>query len=503
MPINNRYLKRSRILWTLAFSFILLVSGGSSSVYAQNSTASVNASEWKTFNGDAILTDPVAQKILENIELSKQILYDIQNPQRIVTEKELFIDQQRKMAQQQLQEELDRINNRYADFTPRAAFAKYVAKHPREHHAYLWDLFEYLYSKVELAREARDNILANGGTRSDAQQAFIEHAATTKAERVQYANEMALKHGLVNKISNINHFNALPENTKAAFVAYMSEKGLGEFALNPIYDGQSSTGSITSVYGAVTTQEQSSEIITTNYPEDASVQNDPLALSYEDTSVQNNLLALSYEDTLVQNNLLALSYEEPTSAKIITLNGQEYETEDIQTMNAVSEFTLSAWVKPDYSKGSSEFTIISKDKAFKLTINNNQIPEKVVRFSIFDGIKWTTIESSSTVDEQWTHISAKFEEHVLSLYINGSLETAKQMEGIPTLNSYGFLEPQAIDGIYSESVIFYGAQQIIKNSDVSTQGFFSGSIDEIIVVDNGIAYTEILELCNKSQYFTS
>ncbi len=52
-------------------------------------------------------------------------------------------------------------------------------------------------------------------------------------------------------------------------------------------------------------------------------------------------------------------------------------------------------------------------------------------------------------------------------------------------------------------MIFYGAQQIIKNSDVSTQGFFSGSIDEIIVVDNGIAYTEILELCNKSQYFTS
>jgi len=145
----------------------------------------------------------------------------------------------------------------------------------------------------------------------------------------------------------------------------------------------------------------------------------------------------------------------------------------------------------------------SKDKAFKLTINNNQIPEKVVRFSIFDGVKWTTIESSSIVDEQWTHISAKFEEHVLSLYINGSLETAKQMEGIPTLNSYGFLEPQAIDGIYSESMIFYGAQQIIKNSDVSTQGFFSGSIDEIIVVDNGIAYTEILELCNKSQYFTS
>ena len=483
------YLKRSRILWTLAFSFILLGSSGSASVYAQNSTDSVNVSEWKTYNRDTILTDPVAQKILENIEISKQILYDIQNPQRIVTEHELYIEQQRKIVQQQLQVELDRMNDRYSDFTPRAAFAKYVAKYPEEYHAFLWDLFDYLYTKVTIAREARDNILANGGTRSYAQQAFIEHASITKAERIQYVNEMALKHGLVNKVSNIEHFNNLPENTKAAFVAYMEDKGMGEFALNPTYDVQSSAGSIISVDSQTTTQEQSSEIITTNYTEDTLVQNDPLTLSYE--------------DTLVQNNLLTLSYEEPTSSTIITLNGQEFETEDIQTMNAVSEFTMSAWVKPDYSKGSSEFTIISKDKAFKLTINNNQIPEKVVRFSIFDGIKWTTIESSSTVDEQWTHISAKFEEHVLSLYINGSLEAAKQMEGIPTLNSYGFLEPQPIDGIYSESMIFYGAQRIIKNSDVSTKGFFSGSIDEIVVDDHGFGYKEIIDLCEKSQYFTT
>ncbi len=468
-------MKRSRILWAFVFSFTLLVSSGSSSVYAQNSDDSVNVSEWNTYNLDTILTDPTAQKILENIEISKQRLFELQNPQRIVTEHELYIEQQRKIVQQQLQEELDRMNDRYADFTPRAAFAKYVAKYPEEYHAFLWELFDYLYSKVELGREARENILANGGTRSDAQQAFIEHASITKAERIQYVNEMALKHGLVNKVSNIHHFNDLPESTKTAFVAYMNDKGMGEVALNPMYDAESSADSIISVDGEVTTQEQSSEIITTNYT----------------------------EDTLVQNNLLALSYKEPTSPTIITLNGQDFETEDIQTMNAVSEFTLSAWVKPDYSKGSSEFTILSKDKAFKLTINNNNIPEKIVRFSIFDGVKWTMIESSSAVDEQWTHISTKFDENVLSLYINGNLEAAKQMEGIPTLNSYGFLEPQPIEKIYSESLIFYGAQRTIKNSDVSTHGFFSGSIDEIVIADNGIAYKEILELCNQSQYFAT
>ncbi len=196
-------MKISKIIWTLAFSFILLGSSGSASVYAQDSTDSANGSDWKTFNRDEILTDPIAQKMLENIEISKQILYDIQNPQRIVTEHELYIDQQRQIVQQQLQEQLDRMNKNNADKTPRAAFAKMVAKYPEEYHDYMWGLFNYMYSKVEVAREHRDQILANGGSYRDAQQTFVEAASMTQAERIAYAAEMALKYGLINKVSNI------------------------------------------------------------------------------------------------------------------------------------------------------------------------------------------------------------------------------------------------------------------------------------------------------------
>jgi len=438
--------------------------------YAQSD---VEIPEWKTFNRDEILTDPIAQKMLENIEISKQILYDIQNPQRIITEHKLYIDQQRQIVQQQLQEELDRMNKNNADKTPKAAFAKYVSKFPEEYHDYYWSLFNYMYSKVEVAREHRDQILANGGSYRDAQQTFVEYASITKAERIAYAEEMALKYGMINKVSNINHFNALPDETKVAFVAYMDSKGLGEFALNPMYDADPYIDAITQVDTQITTLETSSEIITIDYP----------------------------EVTLEQNSALDLSYQAPISPTLIELNGHEYATEEIQTMNSVSEFTLSAWVKPDYSKGSSEFTIIGKEKAFTLTIYNNKIPEKIVRFSVFDGFKWTTIESSSTVDEEWTHIAAKFDGRVISLLVNGNLESAIQLEGVPTLNSYGFVEPQPIDGINSESLILYGAQQTTKRGDISTKGFFSGSIDEIVVVDHGFGYKEILDLCEKSQYF--
>jgi len=388
-------------VWALSFSFFLLFSINSSSVYAQSSSEPTNLSEWTTYTGESILTDPIAQKILENIEISKQRIAELQNPQRIMTEHQKFIEEQRKIVQQQLQEELDRMNKN-ADKTPRLAFEKMVAKYPDEYHDYLWELFDYLWSKVTTAKEYRDNILAYGGSYREAQQVFIEYATITKAERIQFAHEMAVKYGLINKVSNIDDFNALPTKTKQAFVSYMDSKGLGEFALNPMYD----TGSVTNVV----TQEQKSEIITIDYSEDT------------------NGLEQIFEINSEENDLVQLTVEEPVSLTVKEYNGNNYrifESQIIQyhlskLMNDVSEFTVSAWVKPDYSSGSSEFTIISKENAFKLSINNVKTPENIVKFSIFNGFKWTTIESYSVIEEEWNHVAAKLDGQTISLYLNGT-----------------------------------------------------------------------------------
>ncbi len=374
------------------------------------------------------------------------------------------------------------MNKNNADKFPRAAFAKYVAKFPEEYHDYLWELFDYLYAKVTIAREVRYNILANGGSDRDAQQAFVEYASITKAERIAYAEEMAVKYGLINKVSNIAHFNALPDETKTAFVAYMDAKGLGEFALNPMYD----IGSVTDVV----TQEQKSEIITIDYSDDA------------------NGLEKIFEINSEENDLVQLTVEEPVSLTVKEFNGYNYrifESQIIQyhlskLMNDASEFTVSAWVKPDYSSGSSEFTIISKENAFKLSVNNVKTPENIVKFSVFNGFQWTTIESYSVIEEEWSHVAAKLDGQTISLYLNGNLEGTKQIEGIPILNSYGYVELGPIDGISSDSPILFGAQQTSRTSDVSTNGFFSGQMDEIIIDNHSLTDQEIVELCENSHY---
>ncbi len=265
----------------------------------------------------------------------------------------------------------------------------------------------------------------------------------------------------------------------------MDSRGLGEFALNPLYD----LGSITDVV----TQEQKSEIITIDYSENA------------------NGLEQIFEINSEENDLAQLTVEEPASTTVLEFDGYNYRTFQSQIlqyhlsklMNDVSEFTVSAWVKPDYSSGSSEFTIISKENAFKLSINNIITPENIVKFSVFNGFKWTTIESYSIVGEEWSHVAAKLDGQTISLYLDGNLEATKQIEGIPILNSHGYVELGPNDRISSDSAILFGAQQTSRTDDVSTYGFFSGQIDEIVIDNHSLTGQEIVELCKESPYFSA
>jgi len=277
-------MKRGKIL-AVTLSLVMLFSVTSYSVSAEEDP--VNVSEWEEYDKDKILNDPFAQRLLEYIELSKQRIAELENQERIQTEHEKFIEQQRQIANAQLQEELDRMNKKYADKTPRAAFAKFVSKYPEEYHDYYWSLFNYMYSKVEIARENRDQILANGGSFQQAQQAFIKHASITRAERIQFSSDMVDKYELYNKVSDIKDFNALPDETKAAFVAHMEQKGLGKYALNPMYD-----------------KKLSSEMKTI----ETSVESEVFVINYVESSVSEQISEVSSQE----NELLEFTSEAAT-----------------------------------------------------------------------------------------------------------------------------------------------------------------------------------------------
>jgi len=167
-------------------------------VYSQPAFAqepSINFNDFTKFEGDEIRTSPDAQKILDRIEESKHILSEMMETKSIKTEHQKFIDEQRKIVQQSLQAELERMNNKYEENSPRNAFARFVANFNATHHGIYWDQFEYMESKVDLARAAKQQIIDNGGSFKEAQREYIKYASMPRGEIIQKIIELNIKYG--------------------------------------------------------------------------------------------------------------------------------------------------------------------------------------------------------------------------------------------------------------------------------------------------------------------
>lgn len=88
--------------------------------------------EFTVRSSDQINKDPVAKSILEKIEQMKKRMLEIKEEKKRQQEHQKFIEQQRELAKQELNKELDRMNDRYIDYTPKASFSSFVASKPAE-----------------------------------------------------------------------------------------------------------------------------------------------------------------------------------------------------------------------------------------------------------------------------------------------------------------------------------------------------------------------------------
>ncbi len=152
--------------------------------------------EFTTITKDEIKTSSVAQQMLERIELSKKILADLREGKNSEqTEKQKFIEEQRKISQQKLQVQLDRMNKDYEPFTPRNAFASYLTGVNPTYHGIYWGQFDYMNEKVKIAKAAKQAVIDQGGTYQEAFQEYVKYASMTRVEMIKLNQELNIKYG--------------------------------------------------------------------------------------------------------------------------------------------------------------------------------------------------------------------------------------------------------------------------------------------------------------------
>lgn len=177
-----------------------------------NSYADTNTQEFTTIKGKNLENNPLADMILKNIEIANKRLQEAQEAERERAEHQKFIDEQRRIAQAELERDLAAMNKKYEDFTPRNAFASFVSGFNSTHHGIYWDQFDYLDAKAQLANKAKNQVLSNGGSYADAMKQYVKHASITRAEMIKTVSELNIKHGFtdVELQSNFDKNGKLP-----------------------------------------------------------------------------------------------------------------------------------------------------------------------------------------------------------------------------------------------------------------------------------------------------
>jgi hypothetical protein len=178
-----------------AIASLTLVLFSPSQAFAQEVQVTKISSDFTVVAGEELKKNPTAIQILQNIELAKKRLAEMQNVEKQKTEREKFIDEQRRIAKELLEKDLNRMNKDYEDFTPKNAFARFVSGFNSTHHAIYWDQFEYMNQKIKIATQAKESVLANGGSYVDAQTEFIKYASMPRVEMISLISELNIKYG--------------------------------------------------------------------------------------------------------------------------------------------------------------------------------------------------------------------------------------------------------------------------------------------------------------------
>src|SRR3989454_1181732 len=196
-----------------------------------------------------------------------------------------------------------------------------------------------------------------------------------------------------------------------------------------------------------------------------------------------------------------IELQKETNGTSLKLDGSGYLTQNINSTRNLSALTLSAWIKPDYSQGSPQFTVISKENTFLLAVNSIIPPSKIVVFSVFDGIKWQTVESNTAIPDEWTHLVATFTGSSIAIYVNGNLESTVKTSGVPTVAVNGKLTTKTVDSISSNADIVIGGYY--NSLRATSNNKFSGLIKDVNLYDSLLTPSQILRIYEQNNTGTN
>ena len=197
---------KSAIQYSLLFAIgiSLVLTSGENFAFAQSSPQF----ESHILIGDDLKNNPLAQKILSEIEESKKKIAQLEQEQKARDIQTTQVEQQREISGQLQQEAIASMDAQNAPYTPKAAFAGFVSTvNDTSVQNIFWGEFNYMSQKVDAGDTAMKQVLEQGGSWDDAIQAFSNAAAIHRQEMIQKNTALNVEYGTADP-SVQNNFDA-------------------------------------------------------------------------------------------------------------------------------------------------------------------------------------------------------------------------------------------------------------------------------------------------------
>jgi len=155
---------------------------------------------------DGLTNNPLSQIIFQHMEELKKQQEAEQKKQLEIRERENFINEQRHLAQNLLEEELKSFEKAFELNTPRIAFDRFVETVDDTVKVIFWGQFNLTEKKHNEAYAAKVDALEEGEDNIEAMKIFQRKAALTKSEIVEHNSELNVKYGFADDTSQ-EYFN--------------------------------------------------------------------------------------------------------------------------------------------------------------------------------------------------------------------------------------------------------------------------------------------------------
>lgn len=218
----------SSVVYACIFGFVLMI------ISVNYSFAQSETSEQVTLSGD-LAENPVAQDILKKIEQTKKWIKELEERNYKTLEAKKELDTKRTQALEKLNQDLKEWESLWEYYSPKNSFSRFVntVQEPQVKEVF-WDQFEFRQMKVDAGREALKIVLANGGSLSEARQAYHKAAETKRIELIEANSMFNVNHNLAYYNQQIL-FNKEGQFVETPITGEQLRKYYEDYKTNPAY----------------------------------------------------------------------------------------------------------------------------------------------------------------------------------------------------------------------------------------------------------------------------